>query len=44
MKQKAQFKQQILLAQTKGIQKLKRQKPIPSRPIPFHRKLKGRNQ
>ena len=39
-----QTKQQILLAQPKGIQGLKRQKPIPCRPVLFHRKLKGRNQ
>lgn len=44
LKQKVQFKQQILLAQPKGIQGLKRQKPIPCRPVLFHRKLKGRNQ
>lgn len=44
LKQKVQFKQQILLAQPKDIQGLKRQKPIPCRPVLFHRKLKGRNQ
>ena len=44
MKQKRKFRQQTLLSHAEDIQRLKKRKLIPSKPILFHRKLKGRNQ